>query len=99
MDPSELSLLIERSREIAIALRNEKGRSKQEESVYSFARGSVVADREMKSGHVISETDIWARRPGTGEIDVARFEEVIGKKLTIDVKKNQQLKWSDFDEF
>ena len=44
MEPSELRLLIDRSREIWIAANNPKHRSKAEESVYHFARASVVAD-------------------------------------------------------
>ena len=27
-----------------------------------------MADKDLDKGHVISETDIWARRPGTGDI-------------------------------
>ena len=39
-----------------------------EEDVYLFARGSVVADKELEKGAIIDEADIWARRPGSGEI-------------------------------
>lgn len=96
MDPSELKYLIDRSAEIHAALNNDKGRTVPEEAVYKFARGSVVADRDMDVDFVIKEDDIWARRPGNGEISVADFDKVIGKKLNCPVKKNQQLKWSDF---
>ncbi|MEH0072012.1 N-acetylneuraminate synthase family protein [Pannonibacter sp. Pt2-lr] len=97
MDPSELRFLIERSREIHIALHNEKKRTAPEEDVYRFARGSVVADRDLPEGHLITEADIWARRPGNGEIPVSRFDEVVGRKLTLAVKRNQQLRWSDLE--
>ena len=68
MDPAELRFLIDRSKEIHVALNNPKMRTAQEEDVYKFARSSIVADADLKEGHIISETDIWARRPGTGEI-------------------------------
>lgn len=95
MDPSELRHLIDRSREIHTALHNEKRRTGPEEAVYRFARTSVVADRDLSEGHVIEESDIWGRRPGSGEIAGYDFEKVVGKRLTRDVFRNTQLKWSD----
>ena len=97
MDPSELRLIIERSKEIFIARNNPKGRSKPEEDVYAFARSSVVADKDLKEGTIINESDIWARRPGSGEISVDDFYNVIGKKLKVSVCKNQQLRWNYFE--
>lgn len=95
MDPAELKFLIDRSREIHVALHNDKKRTGPEEAVYRFARGSVVADRDLDAGHVIGEADIWARRPGSGEISVYDFDDVVGKTLTRAVTRNTQLKWSD----
>jgi N-acetylneuraminate synthase len=95
MDPAELRFLIDRSREIWTALRNPKARTAPEEDVYRFARGSVVADLDLAEGHVIAEADIWARRPGSGEIAAYDFDKVVGKRLTRAVKRNQQLRWSD----
>ena len=97
MDPAELRHLVDRSREIHIALHNDKARTGPEEAVYRFARGSVVADRDLEAGQVIGEADIWARRPGSGEISVYDFDQVVGKTLTRAVTRNTQLKWSDLD--
>jgi len=97
MDPAELRFLIDRSREIQIALNNPKQRTGPEEDVYRFARGSVVADTDLPAGHVITAVDIWARRPGSGEISVQHFDRLIGATLTRAVKRNQQLLWSDLD--
>jgi N-acetylneuraminate synthase len=97
MDPAELRFLIDRSREIQIALNNPKVRTAPEEDVYRFARGSVVADKDLPAGHVVSAADIWARRPGSGEISVQHFDRLIGSRLTRAVKRNQQLLWSDLD--
>lgn len=41
------------------------------------------------------EADLWARRPGSGDIPVFEFDSVIGKRLTRAVTRNTQLKWSD----
>lgn len=97
MDPAELKFLIDRSREIQIALNNPKQRTGPEEDVYRFARGSVVADMDLPAGHVITAADIWARRPGSGEISVQHFDRLIGATLTRAVQRNQQLLWSDLD--
>jgi sialic acid synthase SpsE len=95
MDPAELRFLIDRSKEIWIAANNPKQRSALEEDVYRFARGSVVADRDLPAGHVIAEADIWARRPGSGEIAAYDFDKVVGKRLTRAVTRNTQLRWGD----
>jgi N-acetylneuraminate synthase len=97
MDPAELRLLVDRSREIHTALHNDKRRTAPEEDVYRFARASVVADRDLPAGHVITDSDIWARRPGTGEIAGYDFDKVVGKRLTRAVTRNTQLGWADLD--
>ena len=93
MDPAELRFLIDRSREIWIAANNDKKRTGPEEDVYRFARASVVADADLPAGHIITEADIWARRPGSGEIPGYDFDKVVGKTLRTAVKRNQQLTW------
>ncbi|MBO6814842.1 MAG: N-acetylneuraminate synthase family protein [Rhizobiaceae bacterium] len=97
MDPAELRFLVDRSREIHTALNNPKQRTEAEEPVYRFARASIVADRDLKEGHVIGEADIWARRPGTGAIAGYEFEKVVGRKLLRPVSRNTQLDWSDLE--
>lgn len=97
MDPVELKVLVDRTREISIALNNPKIRTAPEEDVYRFARSSIVADRNLKRGQMVSEGDIWARRPGTGEIPGSEFYKIVGMVLKRDVDKNQQLNYSDFE--
>ena len=97
MDPSELKVLIEKSKEIFITRNNPKKRSSSEEAVYNFARGSIVADKDLKKDTIISEADIWARRPGNGEIGADQFDKILGKKLNKSIKRNTQLKWDDFE--
>ena len=97
MDPAELRFLIDRSKEISVALRNPKNRALPEEAVYKFARGSVVANRDIVAGHIISEEDIWARRPGTGEISVEDFYKVVGARAKVNLKVNEQLMWEFLD--
>jgi N-acetylneuraminate synthase len=98
MDPAELRFLIDRSKEIWIAARNPKQRSALEDDVYRFARGSIVADRDLPVGHVITEADIWARRPGSGQIPAYDFDSVVGQRLMRPVSLNQQLTWDCFEK-
>ncbi|MBW9089329.1 N-acetylneuraminate synthase family protein [Rhizobium wenxiniae] len=97
MDPAELRYLIDRSREVHIALNNEKTRSAAEEPVYRFARSSVVAERDLTPGDVIGEYDVWARRPGNGEIPGYQLDELIGKRIRKARNRNEQLRWDDFE--
>ena len=98
MDPAELRYLIDRSREIHVALHNPKERTVAEEDVYRFARASVVADADLMAGHMITEADIWARRPGSGDIAGYDFDKVLGRTLKVALTRNQQMKWADLEE-
>ena len=98
MDPAELRFISDRSKEIHTALNNLKVRTAPEEDVYRFARGSIVADRDLPAGHVITEKDIWARRPGSGDISVQHFDRLIGASTRGVLKRNQQLKWADLED-
>lgn len=98
MDPPELRKLIDLSREIHVAGRNPKQRTASEEDVYRFARSSIVADRDLAAGTVLVAEDIWARRPGSGEIAGCEFSSVVGLRLLRDLTRNTQLRWSDLEE-
>lgn len=95
MDPAELRHLVDRSREIHMALLNPKSRTEPEEAVYRFARGSVVADRDLAAGTTLAEADIWARRPGSGEIPADQYDSVLGRRVNRDLKRNTQIRWAD----
>lgn len=98
MDPAELKFLIDRSKEIHTALHNDKRRTGPEEDVYRFARASIVADKDLPAGTVLTSSDIWARRPGSGEIAGYEFDKLIGRTLNVAKKFNEQLRWQDFDD-
>ena len=97
MDPAELRLLVDRTKEIHTALKTQKMRSVKEEAVYGFARGSIVADADLETGTIISESNIWARRPGSGEIPASDYFKLIGRRTKKPIKYNQQLCWEDLD--
>jgi len=95
MDPDELEHLIKKGKEIAYARDRKKFIANVEKDVYKFARSSIVSDKDLKKGDTINRQNIWARRPGNGEIPAFEFEKVLGKTLKRDIAKNTQIKWSD----
>lgn len=56
------------------------------------ARRSLVLTRDMRAGEVICETDIVAKRPGTG-ISPKYMDVVIGKQIKIDLGEDSVLTW------
>ena len=97
MDPTELKYLIERSREISAARERKKFVAETEKEVYKFARSSIVADIDITKGTLLTKENIWARRPGNGEIPGYEYKKVIGRKAKNEIKRNQQIKWADIE--
>lgn len=95
MDPAELRYLIDRLAEVHVAMTTKRTRTATEDSVYQFARASIVADRDLQKGTILTAADIWARRPGTGEIPGYDFDKIIGRRLLRNLSRNTQLKWQD----
>jgi N,N'-diacetyllegionaminate synthase len=55
-------------------------------------RRSLVARRKLDCGYVLSETDLDAKRPGTG-IAPNEIAYVLGRRLASDVAADQVLHW------
>ena len=89
--------MIERGKEIHLARNNKKTRSVAEESVYKFARSSVVADKNLKKGTILNEKNIWVRRPGSGPIPASDYYKLIGKTLKYSKNLNEFIDWSDIE--
>jgi len=94
IDPTELKELITGSRAIHSALGGKKNILDDEQPTINFAYASVVTTKDMKKGEIITEDNIWVKRPGTGEIRAKDYYKLLNKKIIDDVKKNTQLKWS-----
>ena len=58
------------------------------------ARRSIVLTRDLKSGHQIVDSDLVAKRPGTG-VSPINWDEVIGQKLIRDLPEDHILTWDD----
>jgi len=58
------------------------------------ARRSIVIAREVPAGHVLAESDITYKRPGTG-VSPLHWDEVIGRKTATSLDEDHVLQWSD----
>ena len=58
------------------------------------ARRSIVLTRDLKSGHAIIDSDLVAKRPGTG-VSPINWDAVIGQKLIRDLPEDHILTWDD----
>ncbi|MDC3141579.1 N-acetylneuraminate synthase family protein [Alphaproteobacteria bacterium] len=95
-DAFEMKILVEKGKDIVAAINNKtKKREKIEESVYSFARASIVSKQNLKKGHIIRKSDIWSRRPGNGDFAAWDRDQVIGKELIKNLNKGDQISFSD----
>ncbi len=92
-DPPELQTIVNEGRNIFAAL-GETTRTVSEaelEKRKKFRR-SIVARRKLKKGHALVESDIDAKRPGTG-ISPHELPYVLGRRISSDLEKDQLILW------
>ena len=92
MDPRALSALIEGSKTIFSARGGEKAPLVAEAPTIAFAFASVVAIRDIEPGQVLSEHNIWVKRPGGGDFSVLDFELLLGRSRKLQFAKGFKLK-------
>jgi len=64
-----------------------------EESARKNARRSLVANKDIKKGQIITKEDLTFKRPAHG-ISPKFIDEVVGKKAVCDIKEDSVMKWS-----
>lgn len=98
IEPDELADLVNGAKAIWQARGGSKTVLPEEKPVMAFAYACVVAIRDIKADETLSLDNIWVKRPGTGEIKAEFFNTIIGKKVRVDIKKNDQIKWEDIHD-
>ena len=94
-DPAELRAIVEGGRAVADALGSTvRTVSAAERAKRAQFRRSLVARRALEQGHVLTEGDLDAKRPGTG-IPPDQWAHVLGRTLAADVAPDQVLRWED----
>lgn len=95
-DPDDLRVIVEEGRNVFAALGSTiRAVSEAEMEKRKKFRRSLVALRALPRGHVLTEDDLGAKRPGTG-ISPDELQWALGRKLARDVQPDQVLHWSDF---
>ncbi len=93
--PEELRHLVLGARAVFEALGGTKDVLPEEQPTIDFAYASVVTTTAVCAGEAFTRENLWVKRPGTGEILAARYEEVLGRAATRDIAPHALLAWSD----
>lgn len=95
VDSAQLSEMVKGSRAIHAALGGSKKILAEEQPTIDFAYACVVTTRPVKAGEAFSDSNIWVKRPGTGEIKAKDYESLFGKPALRDLPVNSQVAWGD----
>ncbi len=94
-DPAEMRTIVEEGRNIFTALGSTRRTvTEAEHEKRKKFRRSLVIRRPLPKGHVLTEDDLDAKRPGTG-VPPADISRVIGRTLARDLGEDDVLYWSD----
>jgi len=95
--PDDLGIFISQVRDIEATLTSrETGPTDLEQKNQEWATKSLIMRDDLSAGNVISERLLTSKRPGTG-ISPSELNNVLGRTLRVNVKRDQVLKWEDLD--
>jgi N-acetylneuraminate synthase len=95
-DPAEMRALVDGAREVHAALGSPvRTVSTAEIEKRKVFRRRMVTRRALARGHRLTEADVDFKRPGTG-IGPDELAHAIGRTLTRDVERDEELEWTDF---
>lgn len=97
LEPHELSEMVSSIRRVEVLLGTGlKQPTEAELAVSKIVRRSVVAKCDIPVGKEIDESLLVLRRPGTG-IPPSQFQEVIGRRASLNISKDSMLRWEDLE--
>lgn len=97
MDEQECVNLIKGSEEIWSMRGGTKAPAKEEKVTIDFAFATVCTIRNIKKGEILSEENIWVKRPGTGKILAEKFNDVLGKRAVRNIEEGEHIDYKDFN--
>ena len=95
MDEAGLKELLQAAGEVPQMLGGTKEAAPEEQVTINFAFATVVTIRPVKKGEAFTRENIWVKRPGTGEIPAANYEDVLGRIAAKDIPADTQLARND----
>ena len=93
MDEAGLKELLLAAQEVPQMLGGSKQAAPEEQVTKNFAFATVVTIRPVKKGETFTKENIWVKRPGTGEIPAAEYNNILGKIAAKDIPNDQQLSY------
>lgn len=91
MDEEVLKDLLQAAREIPQMLGGKKEALEEEQVTIDFAFATAVTIAPVAAGERFTRENLWVKRPGTGEIPAEEYEQILGKRAKMDLKKDVQL--------
>lgn len=89
LEPAELKQMVNAIRNVECSMGDSiKEPSPSERGNISVARKSIVANRKIRKGEILSEENISTKRPGTG-ISPMKWYEVIGTRAVRDFEEDE----------
>ena len=97
LEPHELAELVKGCRAVNLALGAEKKIHEMEKPIIAWARESVVSTADISKGELLTEDNVWVKRPSPneGEIPASNYEGILGKVATRDIRADSKVKWDD----
>ena len=95
IDKKDLINLIKNSKEIFLARGGEKRPLLEEKKTMNFAFSSVVSTKVIKVGEILSEKNVFPKRPSGGDFSSVQFYQLVGKKAKRHIKAGERIKKKD----
>lgn len=93
LEPGELKVMIQSIRNIETAMgESVKHMMSSEEDIKNVARKSIVAAHDIKEGEMLTEDNLYVKRPGTG-IGPEYWDVLLGRSATRSYKKDDFIEW------
>lgn len=94
MDEADLKKFTEKLADYRVLMGSESRDLDWEAQAINHARRRILTAKPIKAGEVLSEDKLIALRSGVG-IEIARWDEVVGKKAKRDIAANDPVEWGD----
>ncbi len=95
MDPTQAKDLIEGANILFSQRGGSKEPAKEEQVTIDFAFATVVSIADISEGDTFTKENLWVKRPGTGEILAAEYQNILGKKANKFIPNNTHLRKED----
>lgn len=93
LEPAEMAALVRMVREVERAMiLQEKQVCPSEVATAKKLRKSIVFARDLPAGHVLAESDLTVKCPGTG-LSPVHWDDVLGSTLKAQVRCEEMLTW------